>query len=258
VLLPAEEYEAARVWLKKLCQLAGCKESHVFHHPPDWLFDQDEVHKNLTNRAMIQLFGHKHLHQIERTENSLRIGAGAVHPSRKDKHWLPRYNWLSVSVRKMREQRLLEVDVYPRVWSEGKTRFVPDYETCNGEIHRVDRLKLQPWEPPEATDSAPTPTPPPASVDPKPTRGAIMIELDVTDAARTLTYRFLELPHVVRIGIAQDLGLYTNEDEGLRDPELLGRVFQRAMEKRILADLWNRVENEHGDGQNPNNPYAGR
>jgi hypothetical protein len=85
-----------------------------------------------------------------------------------------------------------------------------------------------------------------------------MVASDSADAARTLTYRFLDLPHITRIEIAQELVLYKNEDEGLRDPELLERIFRRAAEQKILAKLWDKVEEQHADGRNPTNPFVGR
>jgi calcineurin-like phosphoesterase family protein len=224
------------------------------HHPPDWLFDQDEVHKNLNNLVRIQLFGHKHWQRVERTENSLRIGAGAVHPSRKEKNWVPRYNWISVAVKKEKGQRFLDVTVYPRIYNSDLTKFIPDHASCNGATHRVVSLDLEPWEPPTAS---PLPTPMPKA-DLTKAEGAIMLDLDATSAARKLTYRFLDLPHIVRIEIAQELGFYTNDDEGLRDPELFERIFRRAAASRRLAEFWDKVESHHADGQNPTNPYSGR
>ncbi len=85
-----------------------------------------------------------------------------------------------------------------------------------------------------------------------------MIDLDATDAARTLTYRFLDLAHIDRLKLAQDLGIYTNEDEGLFDAELFDRIFERAEQQKLLERLWDSVEAKHGDGQNPVNPYVGR
>lgn len=85
-----------------------------------------------------------------------------------------------------------------------------------------------------------------------------MVTIDPVDAARTLTYRFLDLSHVTRIEIAQELGLYQNEDEGILDPELLERIFRRASEGNKLERLWALVEERHDGGRNATNPYVGR
>jgi hypothetical protein len=240
---------------------AGVVYLAMCHHPPDWLLDQDRVSQSLNARARIQLFGHKHFQTIDEINNCLRIGSGAVHPSRKEKNWLPRYNWLALSVRTRKGERLLQVDVHPRVWSELRTRFVADYDICNGQEHRVYTLKLEQWTPPAPSPVADPPVsdPVPApSPDAGPSTGATMVEVDPTDAARTLTYRFLDLPHVVRLQIAQSLGLYRNEDEGLLDSVLFDRIFERATSDARLEQLWQKVEERHGDGQNPVNPYVGR
>lgn len=228
------------------------------HHPPEWLIDYDTVHLSLTNRARVQLFGHKHIHRIEHINNSLRIGAGAVHPSRKEKNWLPRYNWIALSVRDTRDGRFLDVDVSPRVWREEDTAFVPDYAACGGKESHVYNLALEPWTAPAPVVGVPVPIQVSSpSASPNPAGNATMDKMDANDAARTLTYRFLDLPHVVRIEIAQQLGLYADEDEGLRNPELLDRIFQRATDQRRLGQLWEQVESRHDDGQNPVNPYCG-
>jgi hypothetical protein len=228
------------------------------HHPPDWLLDQDNVVNSLNNRARVQLFGHKHFQKVDETNNCLRIGSGAVHPSRKEKNWLPRYNWLAFAVRNAKNDRVLEVDVFPRLWNEGSTSFISDYANCDGEDHKVYTVKLEPWTRPIG--------PAPALATPVPvsrsggasTGGSAMVGIDPADAARTLTYRFLDLSHITRIEIAQKLGLYRDEDEGVRDPELLERVFRRALDGNLLGQLWDLVESHHGDSRYDTNPYAGR
>ena len=85
-----------------------------------------------------------------------------------------------------------------------------------------------------------------------------MVTIDSMDAARTLTYRFLDLSHVSRIEIVQQLGLYMDEDEGIRDEELLERVYKRADESKKLERLWTLVEERHDDGSNITNPFVGR
>ena len=74
--------------------------------------------------------------------------------------------------------------------------------------------------------------------------------------ARTLTYRFFDLPHIVRIDVARSLGLYRDEDEGLQDFELFGRIFERAIAENALAALWDAVERQHADGRYPSNPFT--
>lgn len=236
---------------------AGVTYLSMCHHPPDWLLDQDNVVNSLNTRVRVQLFGHKHFQKVDETNNCLRIGSGAVHPSRKERNWLPRYNWLSLSVHTKKE-RFLEVVVHPRLWYEGSTSFIPDHASCDGADHKVYTVKLRSWTPPEGPAPSPTAPVPVSGSEDVSTGGSAMVSIDSRDAARTLTYRFLDLPHVTRIEIAQELDLYKDEDEGVRDPELLERIFRRARDGKLLAKLWDRVEAHHADGRYDTNPYAGR
>lgn len=223
------------------------------HHPPDWLLDGGTVKQRLNTRAQVQLFGHKHFQVIDVVNNCLHIGAGAVHPSRKEKDWVPRYNWLSLSVRATKHDRFLDVDVHPRIWHDLQAKFLPDYHACGGAEHKAYPLNLKPWTPPATTTAAPVATA--GGVSPG---GTAMVTIDSADAARTLTYRFLDLSHITRIEIVQELDLYKNEDEGVRDPELLERIFRRAKDGKLLAQLWDLVEKQHDDGLYVTNPYEGR
>lgn len=80
----------------------------------------------------------------------------------------------------------------------------------------------------------------------------------VMNPARALTYRFFDLPHIDRIDVARSLGLYRDEDEGLQDFELFGRIFDRAIAANVLAALWDAVERKHADGRYPSNPFASK
>lgn len=65
--------------------------------------------------------------------------------------------------------------------------------------------------------------------------------------ARKLTYRFLELPHVVRLQISVDLGLYTPDDRGLNDHDLYTLILKRAKERGLLPDLLAKCEEWHAN-----------
>jgi hypothetical protein len=77
------------------------------------------------------------------------------------------------------------------------------------------------------------------------------------DPARTLTYRFLSLPHITRLEIAQQMRLLREEDEGLFDAKLFERVLARASEGNRLAELWDMVEARH-EIKSAANPYIAR
>jgi predicted MPP superfamily phosphohydrolase len=223
----------------------------ICHHPPDWMIDYETVLPVLNARARVQLFGHKHHQAVSLVDNSLCVAAGAVQPDRREPAWRPRYSLLSFSVVRLDGKRRLEVEIHPRVWSEVEPKFIPDYNRCEGAESRTYQLLLEPWEPN---------TPPETEV-----QGAQQAPLarmqtgdKEMDPAKTLTYRFLSLPHLVRLEIAQELGLLEEQDEGLLDAELLTRMIGRAAAGRKLADLWSRVAAQTGVKPKRPNPYLGR
>ena len=73
--------------------------------------------------------------------------------------------------------------------------------------------------------------------------------------SRIITYRFFDLSHIVRIDIASELGLYSDEDEGIEDSDLFERIFERASSRGVLDRLWDKIEEYHGDMRYPTNPF---
>lgn len=76
------------------------------------------------------------------------------------------------------------------------------------------------------------------------------------DPRRQLVFHFLSLAHTERVAIAVELELAREEDDGVRDVELVKRYLQRAMEENRLRDLWVAVEQRHPDGQADPNPFV--
>jgi predicted phosphodiesterase len=232
------------------------------HQPPQWLRDQDMVEKTLNARARIQLFGHKHQQRLDKINDTLRLTAGAVHPDRGEVNWQPRYNWLTMAVSGEGDSRRLEVDVYPRVWTDDEVLFRADYNS-EGLDHRSFSLPIGPWSPPEPSPGAirdidlvqPSAKNEPGTPE---TRRADNSGSDAMDPTRRLTYRFLTLPYHERMEIAHSLGLLQDEDKGLQDAELFKRFFRRAREREKLGQLWNEIEGRHHDGKHADNPFANR
>jgi hypothetical protein len=106
------------------------RDDHVFrvivgHHPPSWTLEGDDVDRVFTDRAAIQLFGHKHENWYQRSRG-IRVVAGAVHPERQESAWEPRYSALAV---RLGDDGRLHTRVYPRRWSREETTFIPDYNS---------------------------------------------------------------------------------------------------------------------------------
>jgi predicted MPP superfamily phosphohydrolase len=213
------------------------------HHPPQWLIDQDEAEELLTDRARLQLFGHKHKQRLIQIDNSVRMVAGAVHPERREPNWLPRYNFVEVDVEIRSDgARHLVVKVYPRVFEN--TRFVSGAE---GQSFKQYDLRLPAWTKPAGSHiSSATESTSIAVVNSQ--RGLHM------RPGRRLTYRFLNLPHHARLKIVQALGLVRSDDEGLRDSELYSRYFSRAAEEGHLSALWDLIDKESSTHED--NPFS--
>jgi len=93
------------------------------HHPPDWLIDHDSVHVSLVSDIRVQLFGHKHDLRKDRMEDSIRLVAGALHPSRAERQWIPRYNYIEIWLDERDGVRQINYRIHPRVWFKDDTRF---------------------------------------------------------------------------------------------------------------------------------------
>lgn len=217
------------------------------HHPPDWWSDDEQLGHDLRKRCAIQLFGHKHTHHLERIDDTIVVSSGAVHPERQEDGWEPRYNWLHVELAGVNVNRTLRVTVFPRVWHDAK--FIADSNSCSGQDHNTYSIELVDWTAP-AQAAVPSKT----DVEEQDQPAGEASE-EVVNRGRVLTYRFFELPHVVRLAIAQGLELIRDEDEGLSDTELFHRVLTRARDADLLADLWRIVQEKHGDDLYKENPY---
>lgn len=238
-----------------VCYLTLC------HHPPDWFCDWELIELRLNAYARIQLFGHKHKQALRQINSTVGIVAGAVHPVPGDPNWQPRYNWLTISVTGEHDNRLLNLQVYPRVWSPEEQLFKADYDHSGSEW-RSYSLPLENWSPPSRGDDVET-----SGADEEPDlqskRESAIDEMSkpeikrstMMNPVRRLAYRFFTLPYHLIIKIAQELELLEDQDQGQPDQEKLKRFLQRAGEKDILPQLWDAVEKCHGSGNTLDNPF---
>lgn len=249
---------------------AGVINVVLCHHPPDWLADYEVVENYFNGRTSLQLFGHKHDQKLRRIEDSLQVVSGAVHPSRDEGGWEPRYNFVSLEINSGKTDPELRVTVYPRVW-EG-TEFVPDRDYTTGEEYRTYCLPVE--RPPDhgvsATEAIPVTGEDPVSGEDEEEKeseadfssgnftsekqSVVGWEADM-DPHRDLLYRYHSLPYHNKLSVALDLGLVEDEDEGIPPNELFNRVLERASERDKLAEIWDRVEESHGDDRGLRNPF---
>lgn len=256
---PGNKLILGSIQSKPLAQ-SGITYLTLAHHPPQWFRDEDEIDLNLETRVHIQLFGHKHKQRLQNTNNTIRIVAGAVHPNRRERDWLPRYNLLSLVV-SVGNERELYATIYPRIWSPDENKFKGDYDS-NGRDERSFALKLEAWNAPIYPASS-------SEIDPLGRAPHTADEIDnrnessnadaeeraAMNKARRLAYRFYSLPYDVRLRIVENVGLIRKEDEELRGNEFFNALLQRAKKENRLSHLWEEVQKAHGDGLYSENPF---
>jgi hypothetical protein len=248
------------------CQLDDCPgavDIAMCHHPPDWLRDADAVEEILNPRTRLQLFGHKHKFKLASIEGGLRLGAGAVHPSRNEPDWQPRYNWLRITIENNGTQRRLHIDVYARLWNREQQKFDADRNMCGGAMSKRVSFDLPPFQ---ANSPAAPVTNSPDALSRGGTSATESQSHDVTDVNgivimdpdRTLVRRYFNLPYSKTMKIATDLELIRDGDGTLSDLEQQKLHVQRARDegRATLAKLWDAVEAAHGDGKYPTNPFS--
>jgi len=207
------------------------------HHPTQWLYDGDGAEEDLIARSRIQLFGHKHIFNVTRINNSIKLSAGALHPSREENGWEPRYNMLGVSIFEHKGQIYLKVRIWERIWDDTIKKFVAKYNT-NGleyndyeiELDEQERQLMQNEEvnmENEKNDEM---------------QGEIeQIDLTKPNPVRKIAYMFFDLPFHKRIKIANTLNLIEDIDENLNPIQQSQKFLKKAIDERKLADLWEQV-----------------
>jgi hypothetical protein len=98
----------------------------VGHHPPSWTVESDMVDHEFSVLTSLQVFGHEHEQWLTQVGNSVRLIAGAVHPSRRESNWLPRYAAITVSAL---DGQNLSIRIYPRRWSTEELLFMGDFNS---------------------------------------------------------------------------------------------------------------------------------
>lgn len=98
----------------------------VGHHPPSWTIEGDAADQVFSTFTSLQIFGHKHEQWLTRVGDSVRLIAGAVHPSRLESNWLPRYAALTVTAI---DGNALQLRIYPRRWSTEESKFMADFNS---------------------------------------------------------------------------------------------------------------------------------
>jgi hypothetical protein len=208
------------------------------HHPTDWLLDSENTQEALLAYSRIQLFGHKHIQQVHQMNNTLWLTAGAVHPSRAEQKWLPRYNCLSIWIDGAGADRHLCVDVYARTWLQTERLFTAE-QNSNGADHKTYRLKLSDWK--QAMSTAKSND---SGTNGEKEDSAKPSQTSLTLGRKKLLYKFAGLPHHTRMAIMKQFDLLEGDDVTKPDSEVFSACFERARTKGVLDNVWAAIEAE--------------
>lgn len=209
----------------------------LVHHPIEWLVDGDAIDDALTTRASFHLFGHKHKQRAVMADSYVRIGAGAVNPSRSEQPYQPGYNLIRLQVAGEGAERHIMVELHQRRLQDVPEIFVPITTGQGDPVFRTTipipeeaALPVTGAEP--GVVSAPALSASEVASGP-PDAEAAMGEADTRD----LLYRFWRLTSGQRRSIAQELNLLEEGEMKLPEPERYGRALIRAGERNLIDEV---------------------
>jgi predicted phosphodiesterase len=219
---------------------AGVEYLTMCHHPIGWLIDSDATEQALMAYSRIQLFGHKHVQKANRIDETLWLTAGAVHPERAGAGWLPRYNYLSISVERDGKDRVMAVDLYARVWHQPERLFTREQGASENFKHY--KLKLPEWRLAMIAER----NKPETRLDSAAEQPAGEAKSGMNPSKRKLLFKFIGLPHHTKVGIMKKFDLWEENDQQLPDTDVFVACFDRANKKGVLDDFWNEVDGLSG------------
>lgn len=211
----------------------------ICHHPPDWLIDGDDIEDMLNERAMFQVFGHKHRQRIHEGATFVRWSAGSVNPSHEEKKFEPSYNIIELNVAGEGAERRIDVASHLYRYQPQPEGFQPIRKTNGQDVFRhwipfpaeettgirtggnVEPVIRETFKV-QATASFP-------NTDPEASMGDAM--------TRHLVDRFWDLDASDRREIALELGLICDEEIDLPEPQRYGVALIRASERGLLDRL---------------------
>lgn len=221
------------------------------HHPPQWLYDNDDTARDFNARAKLILYGHKHTFSADIVNNSLILSAGAMQPSRSESEWEPRYNIIDLQINNTADPIELAVKVYERKWNKKDKAFYAEYSR-DGETFKRFSLKLTEHEIRAHDETT-------KNVEDNDNELEIssmaenIIDPSVPDPKRKLAFMFLSLPYHTKLVIAVKLELIDDSDSDLEEIKKTQNYFRRAIEKGKLRQLWDEVVKE--SNTNLTNPF---
>jgi predicted phosphodiesterase len=225
---------------------------YMMHHPLNWYKDCEEITPYVNSRARVLLTGHEHapaLRKIVRDDGweQLHIAAGALNPPRQSTGYTFSYSWIEFSHEFKDGLEVLNVTVYPRIWTSS-TRFGPDREKTGGQESVRIQLKVAPHQATVTTSIGGAPLENSTPVQPEheeeiamPTSEPLpdrVTDQPAFDALRFFFWRYLE--RKVRQQVLVDLGLLLPSAHVL--PEAYEKqAFELAADLSKLGALWDAI-----------------
>ncbi|KAF1085284.1 Calcineurin-like phosphoesterase superfamily domain protein [Sporotomaculum syntrophicum] len=217
-------------------QIPSRRENEIYltlcHHPPQcWQDPKLKLKNKMDSRVHIQLYGHKHIQTIEQIRSTLIVGSGATHPSRGEPDWIPRYNWITLSIFTEDKKDYLDIRIYPRILDDQEDRFIADTNLCNKKIYKNYKIPLIKVKENTRDDSS--------------SKEYIPFVINQTNnhvSYKTLTYTFMSLPLVIRETIISHLSLGRQEDEGLKHVQIINKLIKRAEEQNCINEFWREIQ----------------
>jgi hypothetical protein len=242
---------------------------YMMHHPLNWYKDCEEITPYVNSRARVLLTGHEHapaLTKIIRDDGweQLHIAAGALNPPHRSSGYTFSYSWIEFSYGVSDGFEVLNVKVYPRIWTSS-TRFGPDREKAGGRESVEIQLKIAPQQAIVTTSIGDGPLENPTSVQfaeeeetAMPTSEPLpehVTDQAAFDALRFLFWRYLE--REVRQRVLVDLGLLLPSVHLL--PEAYEKqAFELAADRNKLGELWDAIMPLVPTEERQRNPFTAK
>lgn len=219
------------------------------HHPPSWFADADDTDDNINDRAKLQFFGHKHRQRCTPTPAYMRFQAGAVNPDLQEKEWKPGYNLLNIQVVGEGVCRSLDVRAHVRHFQKAPEMFVALQPARDQTVwtHSMPMPYLAPLASAKPGTAIQDPPYRPNVIAEAVHNVAELLEVKLeakmyVPSTRNLVYRFWQLSIGERRDIALKLGLITDADLPVPEPERYAKALKEAAARSLLVELAQAIE----------------
>lgn len=215
----------------------------ISHHPPDWFMDHESVEAAVRGRAKLQFFGHRHNQGNISDRQYMRFEAGALNPDLNELAWHPAFNIIKLTVEGDGADRKLHIAAQFMTWQAGQPeRYVRLIDPDGSEIwHHAIAIPGQAnvIAPINTNSNTPTTVVEATLEEPiEPQEEVIMVE----QSRRRIVTRWWRLPMDARRAIALQLGLISEAEIQLPEPERYGLALARAGERNLTEQLAREIE----------------